>query len=211
MTPAHHPDAGRLFDYAAGSLGHSAHLVIGAHVHACAECASAVAAAEAAGGILLDSLAPTPLAPEALVRAMAKIERPAPRLAATPAAPLAWIDVPAEVVLALRRRRRIAPGVWLAPVTRARGADRAYLMGIPAGVSMPNHTHRGWEMTVVLKGAFRDGETLYRAGDFCETDETVRHHPAVTNDEDCVCLAATQSSLVGLDLLSRVLIPLLGL
>ncbi|HWF01276.1 MAG TPA: ChrR family anti-sigma-E factor [Caulobacteraceae bacterium] len=215
MSLAHHPSEARLFDYAAGSLDSAAQMVLGAHVHACADCATAVAAAEAVGGVLLEDLAPTPMAADAIALALARIERPPSpgpaRAGARPERPQDWIGVPAQVVAALRKRRRIAPGVWVAPVARGGGGVRSYLLGIPAGVSLPHHTHRSWEMTVVLKGAFRDGGETYSAGDFCETDSTVRHHPRVTQDGDCVCLAATQGPLVGLDLVGRVLIPLLGL
>ncbi len=51
---------------------------------------------------------------------------------------------------------------------------------------------------------------MARAGDFAESDEAVRHHPTVVGDEECVCLIATDRSIVGLDWLGRILIPLMG-
>lgn len=211
MSPCHHPSEALLVDFATGSLPGPACTVVAAHLSVCGECAATLAAAEAVGGAMLTGLPPVALASDALALALARIERPAPTPAPAAAPPPGWIDVPGEVTRAMRRRHRIAPGVWVAPVDRNRSGVRSYLLGIPPGMSLPHHTHQSWEMTVVLKGAFRDGEEVFEAGDFAESDPSIRHSPRVTADGDCVCLSATQGSLVGLDLFGRVLIPLLGL
>ena len=211
MNPGHHPSEAFLVDFASGSLPGPARMVVQAHLSVCAECRATLEAAEAVGGAMLTDLQPAALQPDALALALARIERPAPAAPAYVASPPGWIEVPPGVTRALRRRRRIAPGVWVAPVERNRSGVRSYLLGIPRGMSLPHHTHQSWEMTVVLKGAFRDGEEVFTAGDFIECDPSIQHSPRVTTDGDCVCLAATEGSLIGLDFFGRVLIPLLGL
>ena len=211
MSPGHHPTEAWLVDFASGSLPGPARMVVQAHLSVCPACAATLAAAEAVGGAMLADLQPAALQPDALALALARIERPVPPAPAEVASPPGWIEVPTEVTRAMRRRRRLAPGVWVAPVQRNREGVRSYLLGIPRGVSLPHHTHQSWEITVVLKGAFRDADELYTAGDFIETDPSIRHSPRVTADGDCVCLAATEGSLIGLDVFGRVLIPLLGL
>ena len=209
MTPRHHPTPERLIDYATGALNAHRTLVLAAHVRACPACAADTALAEAVGGALLGDLPPVDLHPDALALALARIERPVPPARqAAPAMP-DWIDAPAPVIDAARRRRRwAAPGVWVAPVMGGPYGRRSYLLGVGAGISVPRHTHRGSEMVCVLKGAFRDGDETYGPGDFCESDESVEHQPRVTDDGECVCLTAVDASLVARDWVGWVFQPL---
>jgi putative transcriptional regulator len=62
-------------------------------------------------------------------------------------------------------------------------------------------------MVCVLKGAFEDRGVVYRAGDFCESGESVEHQPRVTRDGECVCFVAVDSSLVARDWVGRVFQP----
>jgi putative transcriptional regulator len=211
MSPLHHPCDARLVDYAAGSLAHGQRLVLASHLFACPECAAKISLVEAVGGALLEALPPAAMREDALDLIMARIERPEPSAAPVVEAPAGWINVPPEVVLAARRAtRRVAPGVWTASVAQGPGRSRTYLLGLKPGRGVPHHVHRGAEMVCVIKGAFADGEVVHRAGDFAESDEAVRHHPTVVGDEECVCLIATDRSIVGLDWLGRILIPLMG-
>jgi putative transcriptional regulator len=211
MSPKHHPCDARLIDFAAGSLAHGQRLVLASHLTACSACAGKVATAEALGGALLEALPPAALSRDALDRAMARIERPEPPPPPEVPAPTGWIPVPREVTLAARRAtRRVAPGVWTASVAHGPGRSRTYLLGLKPGRSVPHHVHRGAEMVCVIKGAYADGEIVHGVGDFAESDEAIRHHPTVVGDEECVCLIATDRSVVGLDWVGRILIPLMG-
>lgn len=66
------------------------------------------------------------------------------------------------------------PAVWVAPLPGVRlmhlqggpataGADCG-LVHIAAGQRFPRHRHRGLETTIVLRGSYRDGEQVFRAG-----------------------------------------------
>ena len=107
MSPRHHPEPALLVDYATGALDVGPRLVLAAHLGACPACRAEVALAEAVGGAFLDALPPAPLSPDALDRALARIERPAPSRAA-PRSRGDWISVPAPVLQAAERRRRWA-------------------------------------------------------------------------------------------------------
>lgn len=200
MTIHHHPSEALLIDYASGAMDPARALVIASHVHACQHCREQVALAEAAGGALIETLAPADLSETALDRAMAALDAPSPARADPPptvAAPDDWIDTPPEVAAALRRKRWVAPGVWVAPVMdRTEGAPLSYLLRVGAGMRMPDHTHRGSELTLILKGAFMDGDIRYGPGDLAEVDETVEHSPHITADGECVCLVACDNPLV---------------
>ena len=90
--------------------------------------------------------------------------------------------------------RRVGGGVADA-ILRTRGDATVRLLRIPGGVAVPDHGHRGMELTLVLKGAFCDGSEQFRAGDVdVAGDETV-HKPVAMPGEDCICLAATDAPL----------------
>jgi putative transcriptional regulator len=210
MNPKHHPSEARLLEYATGSLPIGHRLVVQAHLGACPECAEKVELAEAVGGALLYSIPSVTMADDALQLALARIERPEPPGPLAIENPKGWILAPREVIVAARRsRRRVAPGVWIAPITRGPGKARTYLLGLRPGLRVPHHRHRGPEMICILRGAFLDGQ-VYGAGDFVESDESIRHSPMVTGREECVCLVSTEAPVVGADWFSRALLPLMG-
>lgn len=57
--------------------------------------------------------------------------------------------------------RRIAPGVRWSRVTLPDAAANLYLLRVDAGKSLPVHSHRGGELTLVLHGAFHDGSERF--------------------------------------------------
>lgn len=213
MSIHHHPSEALLVDYASGAMGPAQALVVAAHVHACGQCRAAVDAAEAVGGALLDSLPDAGLSTGALDRALARLEQPAPEsppasrapAPSFPAQPADWIRVPPEVAEAATRKRWVAPGVWIAPIDPGtEGGPLSYLLRVGAGMRMPRHTHAGSELTLVLKGAFRDGREVYAAGDVAEADDDIEHSPEIMGREECVCLVACDNRLVVKEWLGRV-------
>jgi len=209
--PTHHPSDETLLDFARGALSPGRSLVLSAHLGVCPACRASVRLAEAVGGALLGELAPAELAPDALARALAGIERPpAPLAAPTVRAPAGWIHVPADVLIAaVRRKRWAAPGVWVAPVTRdRRTGERSYLLGVGRGIAVPRHTHKGVEMICVLTGAYDDRGATHHPGDFAENDEAVEHKPRVTPAGECVCLIAADNALIARDLIGWIMQPL---
>ena len=75
MTPDPHPSDIDLAAFAAAKLDETQRDVIVAHVRGCARCRAFVSTIEHAGGIILDSLPPTPLADGSLTEVMARIDR----------------------------------------------------------------------------------------------------------------------------------------
>jgi putative transcriptional regulator len=97
---------------------------------------------------------------------------------------------------------------------RLRTGDRetqVRLLKIPAGKPVPEHSHGGRELTVVLTGAFHDGETLFARGDLEEADSDIQHIPTATPEADCICLAVTDAPLRFTSWIVRALQPVLGI
>jgi putative transcriptional regulator len=71
----------------------------------------------------------------------------------------------------------------------------ARLLYIPGGQAVPDHGHRGLELTLVLQGAFRDETDRFGPGDIEIADEAMQHTPVAEEGEVCICLAATDAPL----------------
>ena len=74
-------------------------------------------------------------------------------------------------------------------------AASARLLFIPAGAAVPDHGHRGVELTMVLQGAFSDEVDRFARGDVEVADEELEHMPVADPGEDCICLAVTDAPL----------------
>ena len=62
---------------------------------------------------------------------------------------------------------------------------RANLLHIEAGGRIPEHTHKGYELTLLLAGTIEDGDTRYQAGDFIWRDASHAHSPHTP--DGCLC------------------------
>lgn len=191
----HHPSEATLVGHAARALGPAAGLVVAAHLARCPACRAKVGLAEAVGGALLETLPPTPLAPDALARLMARLEAH-PEEGAAPGPPA---DSPAAELRRLLQAARphwVAPGLRHALLLREQGSDGTLrLLRVRPGTALPRHAHRGVELTLVLEGRFADEAGQYGPGDLAEVDEGAPHRPVAGGSADCVCLLATHGRL----------------
>ena len=69
------------------------------------------------------------------------------------------------------------------------------LYHIKAGGKIPEHTHRGTEMTLVLEGGFSDADGRYDRGDFIFRQATDVHAPTALQTEYCICLSVVDAPL----------------
>ena len=88
---------------------------------------------------------------------------------------------------------------------------RHRLLFIPAGTTVPDHSHGGMELTLVLKGAFSDEQDRFARGDIEIASEDVQHTPIADISEDCICLAVTDAPLKFKGLLPRLVQPFVGI
>jgi putative transcriptional regulator len=104
--------------------------------------------------------------------------------------------------------RRVLPGIHEFKVATA-DAVEAKLIRVQPGKRIPQHSHDGAEVTLVLAGAFSDASGCYRRGDVAYADEHVDHHPIAEPGEECLCFAVLEAPLRLTGPLGRLLNPFL--
>ncbi|MEJ2027621.1 MAG: ChrR family anti-sigma-E factor, partial [Limibacillus sp.] len=72
---------------------------------------------------------------------------------------------------------------------------RTKLLRIRAGSAIPQHTHEGAEITMVLSGGFTDEHGHYLRGDVSVADNQIEHRPVADPGEDCLCITVTDAPL----------------
>lgn len=82
------------------------------------------------------------------------------------------------------------------------------LLYIDKGTEVPNHTHLGMELTLVLSGRICDENGEYTAGDLLINTPSDTHTPHTKADEDCLCLSVLSAPLKFNKGLVRLLNPL---
>ena len=200
----HHLNDALLMGYAAGVLPEAFSLVAATHVSLCDDCRARLAAYEAVGGAVLEEgVARMDTGVEACLSRSVTGVAPMRRRGGMPGPLVEYIGGD----LAAVKWRPLGMGVRQAILPTSRAAS-ARLLYIPAGVAVPDHGHRGTELTLVLQGAFRDSEDRFGVGDLEIAGEDLQHIPTAEAGVDCICLAATDAPLRFKDWLPRLLQPL---
>ncbi|SMX39359.1 ChrR family anti-sigma-E factor [Maliponia aquimaris] len=196
----HHLTDDLIMGYSAGLLPEAVNLVIATHVSLCDECRAAVEAHDAVGGAVLDTAEGVAVSEDCLQGALVLIRgmEPEParreiRVASDPVLPAPLLDYIGGSLDAVKWRP-IGMGVKQAILKTSPDAT-ARMLYIPAGTAMPDHGHRGLELTLVLKGAFHDDEGYFARGDIEIADASLNHTPVADIAEDCICLAVTDAPL----------------
>lgn len=216
MSIEHHPSDDLLLAYGAGSLDEATSLLVATHLALCPDCRFGLDLAEAIGGEMMNrghgqTETGGPEFPPALAAGEADAEpagaatapsgpfvlpQPLRRYAGGDSAELGWRTVGGGI-----RQVRLK--------TAATGAE-ARLLRIAAGTRVPEHSHGGQELTLVLAGALYDRDEWYRRGDIDVADASVVHRPAAGPEQDCICLAVADARLKFSGVIPRLLQPFHG-
>ncbi|HEX6611218.1 MAG TPA: ChrR family anti-sigma-E factor [Hyphomicrobiaceae bacterium] len=208
MTITHHLDDATLMSFAAGSLPSALSALAAAHVAGCPRCRRELRMLERMGGALVSALSPVsldrsqPAMPEII-----SLPAPAPVPASELPAPLSQLiggsldDV---------RWRWIGPGLWHRPL-KIGGEGSLQLIKAAPGASVPEHTHGGSEITLVLRGALIDSTGRYGPGDVADVDEDIEHTPVADAEAGCICAIANEQPTRFRGLLARLMQPWHGL
>lgn len=201
MTETHLITDELLLSYAAGAVEEPVALLVATHLALNPLARSRYRRLEALGGAMMEEIEPTPLRQGALDAVLARLGEPealparAIRLPAAEHGPQSLIprplrdyigDDPATLAWKPLMRGVVAFDV---PVgDPATGGVSTQLLKIEPGRAVPQHTHRGAELVLVLDGGFTDLNGHFIRGDASVGDETLDHRPVADPGSDCLCL-----------------------
>ncbi|WP_156788573.1 ChrR family anti-sigma-E factor [Roseobacter sp. CCS2] len=211
----HHLTEPLLMGYAAGTLPEAFNLVVATHISMCDTCRAALAEYEAVGGEVMLDAEPIDVAEDALAATLAMIdggqvaEKPAPVRTQNSVFPGPLQDYVNGDIDSLKWRK-VGGGVSQLVLNTSKDAS-VRLLRIPAGTAVPDHGHRGTELTLVLQGAFTDEEDRFGAGDVEVANEDLHHTPVAEDGLDCICLAATDAPLLFNGLVPRIAQKFIGI
>jgi len=210
----HHPDARILNEFAAGSLPLAQSACVSVHMHFCGHCQRQLQQLQQVGAELFDTLAPAEVDDAMLDSLMAQLDS---------AAPLTYQNKPAAddgPVLVKRLMsgdyedldwQRINSALQISRLRTGDPDNEFALYHIKAGGSIPRHTHKGTELTLVLEGSFSDEEGVYQQGDFLMRDAEDEHTPTASRTTDCICIGVLDAPIRFTPWNYRVLNPFLRL
>ncbi len=218
MNIHHHPDDATILAYAAGTLNEGFSLVLAAHMEYCPRCRNHLTEAEAIGGEMLVALPPVAMSTSSFHDLWEQIQTTAPEEPPEPCKQPKNHELPAvlspyvNTSLDSIRWRTLVPGIRQYPLNGIdTGSGSVRLLSIDPGFTIPQHTHRGSEMALILKGGYADEIGHFKRGDLADLDETIYHQPVVDAQEPCICLMATDEKIYFTGFFNRMLQPLIGI
>lgn len=219
MNIAFHLDDATVVAYASGSLSNCLSVVAAAHVAMCDHCRANVRKAESLGATLLEISDPEQMSADAMSAVFERIDcsdwvQPQSRKQAI-------IEFGSSSTLPVLRvldceldelRWKIAgPGVAIHMIEKNTDGSSLYLLKVRPGHKLPDHGHHGQEMTLILRGAYRDQIGRFAPGDVADLDEGIEHQPVIEEGEDCICLIATEAPARFKGIVPRLLQPIVGI
>ena len=223
MSIQHHISDELLLEYAAGTLSEGWSIAVASHLALCPDCRKRLSMMEAAGGAALSSIECQETSLDSAWEVMKRKLADAPQVIAAPP-PVRrseTLSVESRLPEPLRSYiggdldglawKSLGGGAYTLPITTPDKSVKVRLLRIGPGKGVPEHTHNGRELTLVLKGSYHDGARHYRAGDIAEADEDVDHTPVVDMAGECICLSVTDAPLKFRSWMVRLIQPFLGI
>lgn len=208
----HHPSDALMLAFAKGELSITMTMAISAHVEMCPCCADKLSALETRLGgselggeeeIVVDS-------DFAAMFADIVADDTQAELISVPQATLMYQHKEVLLPRALSCLER-SEFSTIGKIGRSRfnaddGTLRASLLQIAPGGEIPEHTHTGFEITLLLDGDFSDEDGEYVPGDFIMLDGAHNHTPKTK--DGCLCFTVVSSALYFNKGISKLLNPI---
>jgi len=214
----HHLDDDMLQQYAAGTLAEGWSVAVATHLALCPACRSKLSVLESVGGYFIDSEpADEAEVSQSWESVKAKIDagqidkvvhiKKGSSSDHTYPEPLrTYIDAAGGL-----KWRKLGRGAAQMVIPTGDETTTMRLLKIPAGQPVPEHSHRGVELTLVLDGSFSDEVSTFARGDVEMADDSLMHQPKADKGKDCICLAVTEAPLRFKSRFLRLIQPLLGI
>lgn len=224
-TVKHHPSLSVLEQYCDGSLTAEVALVVAAHIDLCPHCQQLTHDIEADAASqwfmpvtqtcdsvsqhdvslpmqqMLDDIMTHPVATKASSDSLSKVKS---------------LDFAGHQFVVPRSLQRLTAkrSKWLTlggiATSRLPSGDPHHisLLYISEQTQVPQHTHQGLEMTLVLAGEIEDENGRYVAGDLIVATPDHTHTPRNVREEPCLCLSVLSAPLTFTEGMTRLLNPL---
>ena len=211
----HHPSTDFLTEHAAGVLPVAQSACVAAHLSYCQRCRQMTERLEDIGGSHFEQLDPVAVGDSVLEKVLSRLEDPEPlRYARNEASDTQLPGLLDRLIngdYADLVWKRVTQSLSISYLKTGDPQHEFALYRIAAGGRIPEHTHSGSEMTLVLQGGFADESGEYHPGDFLVREGWDKHTPVALEGEECICLAVLDAPLRFTRLRHRWLNPLLKL
>lgn len=216
MTITHHPHAESLMSCSAGSMPEAFAAVMSSHIAMCAQCQKELALMEKIGVTLFEQLDTIPVLKDVQVMQLRASEADRGDVTTGNAPEIGDVPEPLRAflgeALSSIKWSRIGPGLAQHIIGLPRkGRGDLRLIKVAPGLALPEHSHNGSELTLVLKGSYRDETGHFQIGDMADMMGDTPHSPIADPNDGCICLIATEGKLKFKSLLARIVQPLAGI
>ncbi|WP_427980721.1 ChrR family anti-sigma-E factor [Agarivorans sp.] len=200
-----HPPEQSLSHYAQGQLDPAMSLMLSAHLEFCAQCRQKVADIEQQLAAELSAI-PEQAMEQELDSMLQMIMQQSPETSIAIEQPVRQQQIQlGEKQFTLPRAlqthaEHIGPwGRLPGKIQRARvdalSNSKLNFIYMDQDSSLPEHTHQGQEITLVLAGSFHDEVGSYHPGDFVIQNKQHQHSPRTAAHQDCLCLTLLDAPL----------------
>lgn len=199
-----HPTDNVLTCYSAGDLNPASSIMMSAHLEFCSHCRQRVAELEDTQARELTLTPSEPLSNELndmLENILSQQQTPQNKIKEAIDAHIEVNNKAFRLPRALQRHEdKIGPWSRLpGNIKRAHVATSGHckmnFIYMDCDSSLPQHTHQGQEITLVLAGEFMDEHATYKPGDFILQTSQHQHSPKTRADQDCLCLTLLDAPL----------------
>ena len=216
MTIRHHPSETTLISFAAGALPVAIAGLVACHASICPDCRGKVRRLKIVGALLLEAIQAEPVNEAEIHLAVTRFSERSVLPFARAAEPASDPVLPNPLAHYLGMTgneipwKTLVKGLQQYRVKLPKGAGEIRLLKARPKMKFLKHGHRGMELTMVLKGAYRDETGEYHRGDVSDLAEDIEHQPKVLSGEECICIIASERPARYSDLLPRLLQPIMG-
>lgn len=212
-----HPSANDLQAFSAGTSKPAEALMISAHVDMCVKCQKACQEYQIQlSEEVFDSVQKLAPLDDSYLKMMSGITDLPVNKTVTPAPQSSSIELDGKIFELPRTLRRYVKNtgnwshllgkVWQAPIDLG-DMGKATFIYMEKGGRVPEHTHRGSEITLVIDGQYSDGISDYDCGDFTIMNDQHKHQPFSEAHDGCLVLSIVDKPLHFTSGIARLLNP----
>ncbi|MBD3656564.1 MULTISPECIES: ChrR family anti-sigma-E factor [Marinobacter] len=206
----HHPDSLSLMEYSAGNLSDPHALCIRLHLDKCPHCRSRVDTLDSLGAVMMETQPKVSVSESMFDSILSRIDSEPDSKPAIPVMPREGTlrKLLGEDLNDLPWKRQLGDVSVLDISEKFPGQnEQVVLQKLAAGGKAPAHTHRGYETTIVLQGAFADQNGVFNQWDFVVLNEQDEHKPVAVGCEDCITLSVLSAPVKLTGAFTRLLNP----